>query len=78
MVTPEVYEMVVVPAVNAMTVPDVEPILATVGFVLVQVPGVVASVKVTVSWSQIFVEPPIAAGKGLTRIVFTDGQLPNR
>lgn len=59
----------VVPAERAVTEPVPEPMLATAGVLLVQVPPVVVSVSVVSVPVHVVNVPPIAAGKGLTVMV---------
>ena len=58
--------MVTTPEVTPVTIPDVEPMVATPVLLLVHVPPEVASVNVVVKPTHTFVVPPIAAGFGLT------------
>ena len=60
-----IYVMVLVPAVRPLTTPVDEPIVATAGAELVQVP-LPASVSVSVADGHTVAEPEIAAGSGLT------------
>ena len=58
--------IVVVPANTPVTIPVEEPIVATVGVLLLHVPPVVASLNVVVEPSQTVNVPVIPAGDGLT------------
>ena len=62
----EVYVIVSAPLARPDTMPEVEPMVASAGVLLVQVPPAVASVKVVVAPTHKVVEPAIAAGSGLT------------
>jgi hypothetical protein len=62
--------MVVVPVLTPVIMPDDDPAVATVVFVLVQVPPVTTSLKVIVFPVQSVGDPLIAEGKGLTVTVF--------
>jgi hypothetical protein len=62
-----VYVIVVLPAIPVVTVPDDDPIVATLVLLLVQVPPVIASVNVVVAPpAHKLSVPPITAGSGFT------------
>ena len=60
------YDIVEVPDDNPVTTPVVEPILARLGTLLLQVPPAVISLNVVLDPWQTVIKPVIAAGFGLT------------
>jgi hypothetical protein len=60
------YVITVVPVVIPLTMPEVDPTVATEVVLLVHVPPGVASVSVIVDPAQTLVGPPMAAGVALT------------
>lgn len=67
------YEMVEVPAATPVTIPEDEPIVATPVLELIQVPELVALLKVVVLPIQTEAVPVMAAGCGLTVTVVVAG-----
>ena len=63
--------MVSVPDARPDIVPDAEPIVASVGVLLLQVPPVEELVSVVVEPTHTLFVPPIAAGSGFTVTVVT-------
>jgi len=61
-----VYVIVTLPETRPLTMPLDDPIVATDGLLLVHVPPVLPSVKVTDEPAQTLLKPDIAAGAGLT------------
>lgn len=72
----DVYTIFVLPAVRPVTTPDVMPIPAVPGLLLLQVPPVVASLNVVELPTHTEVIPVIEAGNGFTVIVVVTEQLP--
>jgi hypothetical protein len=66
---PSVYTIVVVPAPTPVTIPEEVPTVAVPGRLLVQVPPVVASLRIVVVPGHALSVPVIAAGNGLMMIV---------
>jgi len=61
-----VYVIVTTPSVMPVTVPDVEPMVATAVLLLLHTPPLVISVNVIVKPTHTLLVPPMAAGFGLT------------
>ena len=61
-----IYEMVVVPGEIPVTIPEVEPTVPDVVFVLLHVPPDTPSLRVVTDPTQTFFIPVIAVGWGLT------------
>ena len=68
-----VYVIVAVPVVMPFTTPDEEPMVATDGLPLLQVPPEVASLSMVVMPVQAYANPDIGEGSGLTVMVRTAG-----
>ena len=62
----KVYVITVVPADTPVTIPVADPTLPMPGYPELQVPPVVASLRLMVSPTQTFVGPVMVAGNGLT------------
>jgi hypothetical protein len=68
-VPPSEYVMIAVPTVIPVNVPVPEPTVATVALLLVQVPPLIPSLRVTLVPSHRPTNPPITEGEGETVIV---------